>query len=78
MGTPKVHAHYCFKDKVAHKATKLGVTLVIKRGNKWVSIDKSPHFSPRGEVETNDVEIAQNYLEMILNWPKIKKLLSEC
>lgn len=68
LGVPHIKAHYSIQDNVAKKLTALGITMMIKEGKKWIAIDKSPHFWPRGEVETNDAEIAQSHLDLTLWW----------
>ena len=74
LGKPIVKAHYAFSDEFARKYTGIGITMLLKDGNKWVAIDKSPHFNPVGELETNDKDTAKNYLKLNLNKEKIERL----
>ncbi|MFA6269526.1 MAG: winged helix-turn-helix domain-containing protein [archaeon] len=69
LGKPALHAHWAKKDKVAWKITKLGITYTVSRGKIWMGMDKSHHFSPHGEIETNDEEVAEKMLEGYLPPP---------
>jgi len=77
IGLPGLKGEWAQKSVIARKFTKLGITYTVKRGNSWTRIDKSPHFYPRGEIETNNEEIAQGMLELSHDWSKYKKILDK-
>lgn len=66
--------HYAFKDPFARHLTHRGVTMSVHVGKGWTGMDKSPHFSPRGEFETSDEEAALNYIKMVQCLTKLHAL----
>lgn len=77
LGNPSIKAHYAKKDDLAHKYTAQGITFTYSNEKISVSIDKSPHFSPRGELETNDEKRAEAMLKMYMEYPSIKEQLNK-
>ena len=78
LGEPQVKGHYAKQSYLAHKLTRIGITFTAKGGNKWVQIDKSSHFSPKGEIETNKEETAQAMVEFPLNYRELNRKVELC
>jgi hypothetical protein len=68
LGKPKLKAHWAFQDKLISSLQTSGLSIKVKRGKKCIWTDRSAHFSPPVELETNCENIVAGYLEMIMDF----------